>query len=688
MKSLIRLLMAVCFLPQIGSAQFSWEHTDGPFGSRSYPIVSTDTYAFMPAEDFLYRSADGIEWEKIDHSISTYLAAYKDTLVNLIYDETMDTLSFQISTDQGQNWTSKRAPASVRRRMDIVMCRHGIYWKPWDKNILYSSTDQGNTWTTDTLPVADGFHRLSMFDDQLYLAGNTVLLRRDSVTKIWEDIKPVMPPYEYVGAFEVRDNHMLLSSENYLFDSHDDGLTWTTTPSAYSSNSNRFAFAGQFVYNAVDTFLLRSPDNGIHWDTLTAGNLSRSIRALNSFGDLLLISTSNKGVFRLDAVSNQLIESNGGLSKGTIYDLCAGQNKIWAACGNGVFNFDISTQTWSEKASLPLPLYQFSYISTNDLGWVAVTDAGSNRFYLSLNEGLSWDTVLFDANGNQNIERVQLIGDVMFLFSGFRVFRSVDLGLHWEGLGASYFRFPEILAFKGKLYLADFSSGLFTSEDNGISWHILPLSFYPYEVHSFGDLVYCLARSNSGVELYTSDDGLEWTLASVGIGDYIDNLSEFNYQPGFFFRDADHHYGFMGWQGHYSSDVDLTSWSELTTDLTGFAYAYHDNVVYLGHQGMYQSVIENPFITAVDDITENSNTSFTISPNPANDLITITTDPTFKFKSPIHIHSSDGTLMKSTVTSPDAHQIDIIISDLPDGIYFVSLQGENGRAVNSFVKVK
>ncbi|HSF89651.1 MAG TPA: T9SS type A sorting domain-containing protein [Saprospiraceae bacterium] len=685
---MIRLLLSLCFLPQVGFAQFNWQHTDGPFGSRSYPIVSSDHFAFLPAGDFLYRSSNGMQWEKIDQPVSTYLAVYKDTLVNLIYNEATDTLSFQISTDHGQNWTSKRAPASIRRWMDIVMCRYGIYWKSWDDNLLYSSTDQGTTWTTDTLPIPDGFHRLRMFDDQLYLAGNTVLLRRDSVTESWEDIKPVMPQYEYVGAFEVRDNHILLSSENYLFDSHDDGLTWTTTPSAYSSNSNRFAYAGQYVYTVADTFLLRSPDNGIHWDTLTVGNLSGSIRALYSFGDLLLVSTPNKGVFRLDAVSNQLIESNDGLTKGTIYDLCVGNNKIWAACGNGLFAFDIPTQKWSEKANLPLPFYWFAYISTNDLGWVAVTDAGSNRFYLSLNDGLSWDTILFDANGNQDIERVQLIGDVMFLFSGFRVFRSVDLGLHWEGLGASYFRFPEILAFKGKLYLADFFSGLFTSEDNGVTWQILPLSFYPYEVHRFGDLMYCLARSNNGVELYTSDDGLEWILASVGMGDYSDNLSEFNYQPAFFFRDAEHHYGFMGWQGHYTSDEDFDSWSELPAGLTGYAYAYHDNIIYLGHQGMYQSIIENPYITAVDDVTENANTAFTLSPNPANDLITVTPDPAFKFQNPVRIHSSDGKLMKSIVTSPDSRQIDIIISDFPDGMYFVSLLGEHGLAVNSFVKVK
>ena len=110
--------------------------------------------------------------------------------------------------------------------------------------------------------------------------------------------------------------------------------------------------------------------------------------------------------------------------------------------------------------------------------------------------------------------------------------------------------------------------------------------------------------------------------------------------------------------------------------------------MYLGNTGVYKLKIEDPYLTALDDITNTSNEPFIISPNPAYDLITITSDTNINLDIPIRIYSSDGQLMKSFLPSPEAQQKDIVISDLPVGVYFISLQGENGRAVNSFVKVK
>jgi len=156
----------------------------------------------------------------------------------------------------------------------------------------------------------------------------------------------------------------------------------------------------------------------------------------------------------------------------------------------------------------------------------------------------------------------------------------------------------------------------------------------------------------------------------------------------FFFRDASNHYAFLGRHGHYTSSDASIQWSSLSTSKTGNSYVIHDDVLYLGNHGVYKLQIEDPYITAVDDITNTSNEPFIISPNPAYDLITITSHTTINLYSPIRIYSSDGKVMKSIVPSHDARQIDIIISDLPDGFYFVSLQGENGRAVNSFVKVR
>ncbi len=700
MKKVVHLIF-LYLLPFIVDAQFTWVTTNGPFGSQGSSIFSNQTYAFVPAEDFIFRSLDGIHWEKLEHPVSSYMAVYKDTLVNLVYDKVADTMRFQISANSGENWTSKRSPTQVNYYIEIKICRHGIYVNDWKNNYIYKSTDLGETWTTFDFPSLPGDQHLYIFDNYLYLTSNNSLVRTDSLLSTFEDITPPLPSNEYVGEIIVKDNHIVVHSKQYLYDSHDFGQTWnlmssslTSSPVVPGSTSypNIFTSSGQYMYATIGKDLLRSANYGVSWDTLLSNLDIYSPRTVAVFNDLFLCNTLNKGVFRLDTIENKLIESNDGLSKGVVEDLSVGSNKIWAACGNGVFAFDIPTQTWSDKMNLPFATHGYEYISCNDIGWVLVSETAGTQFYLSQNDGLTWDTMSFSLIGDSPIDRVQLIHNVMFLFGDDKVFRSVDMGKHWEFVNVNYFREPEIVAFKGRLYLAGLFT-LYSSDDNGINWYTIPLSYDIFEVHTFGDLLYSLAYAHYGIdtdvcEVYISKDGVEWTFANEGL-DYYDfnGFATYGYQPAFFIRDADHHYGLLGWEGHYTSSLDENSWSSLPTSITGYAYAYHDNVVYLGQQGMYQSVIENPYVTAVEEVDKTDAVGlFTISPNPANDLITITLDSSKRFSGSIDIYSADGRRATSTSMDTSRKSFDIPVANFPSGLYYVMLQSKEGMGVQSFIK--
>ncbi len=65
MKNIFFLLCLVCFSLTKTFSQFTWEHTDGPFGALAPFLFSNADYAFIPENDFLYRSADGSSWEKL-----------------------------------------------------------------------------------------------------------------------------------------------------------------------------------------------------------------------------------------------------------------------------------------------------------------------------------------------------------------------------------------------------------------------------------------------------------------------------------------------------------------------------------------------------------------------------------------------------------------------------------------------
>src|SRR4030095_4245493 len=129
------------------------------------------------------------------------------------------------------------------------------------------------------------------------------------------------------------------------------------------------------------------------------------------------------------------------------------------------------------------------------------------------------------------------------------------------------------------------------------------------------------------------------------------------------------------------------SWSPLETTQTGNDYLIHENIIYLGGEGMYTTPIENPFITGNKEIPEYAKNHFCITPNPAKEFVTIKFENGKIEKSLIQIFSLDGVLMKSISTYGNTENIIVSITGFPEGLYYVIVTGENIVDVNSFVKL-
>src|SRR6185503_12424683 len=104
-----------------------------------------------------------------------------------------------------------------------------------------------------------------------------------------------------------------------------------------------------------------------------------------------------KGVLRWDATLQSLVESNTGFPHSPISDLSKGMDRIWAACGNGVFYYNLKTKKWSEKMNLPdHPYYGYQIVSANDQGWVVVYQGIGGVygvFYFSDDNGGTWEAI-------------------------------------------------------------------------------------------------------------------------------------------------------------------------------------------------------------------------------------------------------------------------------------------------------
>ncbi len=672
-------IFTICLLPSISSAQLNWEHTSGPFGSVISFIYANDKYAFVPADDFLFRSADGISWEKLEHPVSIYMSTHGDTIVNLLKNTTLDTIFLQLSYDNGESWIVKMLPESFLHSSDIRMCSHGIYVTSNTNKTLARSTDHGDSWTNINTPINPSW--IWAFDERIYLYSSSQLWRTNQEGEAWENITPVNLPTEYINDLVAIDSNIIFSTSRWLFASHDNGKTWGKTRKGESNNLFTLALVGEDVYAIANADLLRSTDLGTTWDTITTSDRVFDLGSLAGVNNTFLGASFNKGVFRWDEAAQTMTESNDGLSKGYVYDLAAGNDKIWAACGNGVFAYDIPSETWGEKMDLPLPKYEYDYIYTNGQGWVLVSTLGG-KHYLSEDEGGTWDTISFSYNDFDRIARIQMIDTVFVLFYDHQMFRSLDKGLHWEYIDI-FVVDEEIVSINGIQYLAG-PYGFYSTGDNWNSW----ITYFPpitiNELHAFENRLYAIGDDNLGNKgVYTSTDGFDWTFEGHGFPGYGSFMS----QQAFFFRDADAQYALLNLKGHYILKDGIFSWSELPTSQVGNSYVFYKNVLYLGGHGVYKSVIENPYVTAVHE-TDKTNTEdlFTISPNPAKDIITITPDlPTNNIRS-IDIYTADGQIMKSTEWISSLNSMNIPLGNFPSGIYYVMMLTDKGRGVKSFFK--
>ncbi len=136
-----------------GYSQFTWEHTDGPFGSVLSILYANDDFIFSPEVDFIFRSADGIHWEKLNHPGTTIFAVTKDTLGTLVRDQQNNKIQLHLSLDNGENWIIRDLPAPFTDyNVNIVFSGSIISLGNFNRQSIFRSEDFGLHWTEHPYP--------------------------------------------------------------------------------------------------------------------------------------------------------------------------------------------------------------------------------------------------------------------------------------------------------------------------------------------------------------------------------------------------------------------------------------------------------------------------------------------------------------------------------------------------------
>ena len=589
------------------SAQFLWEPTNGPTGSSTPFLCSNDHYAFATDDNTLYRSANGEVWEEINAPVSIFTEAGGNTVASLLFNKAYDHAVLKVSTDNGDTWQVEEIPATIQSAaVDIIVTSYAIYLFQYNQDLLYESIDYGKTWMIKDHPAINAYTCYAI-EDRLYLENSKELYRSDNQGTNWQNISPNLYEYEYIHDVTSHDHDLVMNTTGHVADtvngcftiiglvrySYDDGLNWQFYPGIVGNSYNTLCAVNDLVYaNSIEGFL-RSEDFGATWDTVVTTDYYPGVSTMTSIGDVPLLGSSEKGIVRWDDSSKKLIGSNEGINHAPIFDLCKGENRIWAGCGNGIFFYDLSSKTWSDKMDVLEDAYHgFNLITANDKGWVAAYQPyGTNYGFIQLSEdnGVSWDAIDIPEGSISIRPFIQIVGNYLYYFLDIGALRTSDKGAHWEYVLDDYLN-SEIVYSKGKYYVAGYS-GLLVSEDQGETWNVMPLPFSIIGLGAYGDQLFASADDDG---LYISSNGINWKYAGNGLPDYYWSL---DYMPkSLFYRDADNYYAFGYGPDHraYKTSVRDLQWSEIEVGHHGTDMILDKKNIYIGGSGMYKGTVLNP----------------------------------------------------------------------------------------------
>lgn len=521
MKTCLLVLLCYTLFANPALSQINWQHTQGPEGGGYSSILYNDSFVFYSDEYYLYRTADGVQWEQLPYGNLWPMVATSDKLVALQgynFGNHPNNRRLIVSYDQGTTWLEGTLPPTPTGMFhDMAVCSHGIYVPYGQGGHIFRSQDDGLTWDT-IAPPGQYCYDIWAFEDRIYVQWGSRFYRLAANGTDWEVVSPSFPTGDHPFSMYVSGSTRLFASEYALWSSQNNSQSWSKFTIPYHNSADNFVAVGSRIYKRGGASgLLYTDDQGKIWKDSGIPH-DHNAADLATINGRLLCSTYNQGVLYLNETTNTLEPAYQGLFSATIYNLTASADQLWAACGNGVFAYNLTDAVWENKALLPLPVLYYNKVVVSPSGVIATKEAYSgNLVLLSKNAGNSWDTLLPTADPYVDIKNLYWLGETLVLkgYFGPNV-RTADYGATWiQGL------MPQTVAFfNGKYYGLTYPNKLVSSSNFGTTWDTETAPALKYMIHvlSTPDRLFVYGRDDTGnYRLYMTTNGSQWQHAGDGL---------------------------------------------------------------------------------------------------------------------------------------------------------------------------
>lgn len=676
---------AVVFLTNV-TVSAQWQNMHGPNGGEITFMTASASNIFAslwtPAGS-LWRSTDnGINWEK---------KSFGNTLIRDFMEKNgklyavVDTKGMYVSSDNGNSWTLKSNGLPF-----IGLQKIGVYGQTILISVisskLYRSTDNGDSFSLITVPTGLAF---ALTQNNYFLGSNNGVYKSTDDGLTWF-ASGLTGSSLNVLTFN-GSNLIAGTNNNGIYYSTDYGSSWTQRNNGLTTlKIKTLCFSGANTFCGTDSGIFISSNNGITWISIgneLTGN-SNFIMASNT--TTVFAGTGTSGVY--STTNNGTNWSSIGISAMDVGCITSDGTNIFASTDiaysssrirGGIYKYNIATSRW-QKLYKDDNDYSFSYYSLIVNG-SSIYASKRNPYDVggiiySSNLGVTWT----DIGMNYNIIRALINSGPNIIAGGqFGTYVTSNNGVSWDsttGLKMSIFALGKSATkvFAGPIY------GIYQSTNNGVTWTVSSSTInYVNAFKTYGSVIFAATEFGA---YYTTNDGISWMKKGLS-NQSVDEIEAYG------------SYTFAcTYDGIFKSFGNDTNWTLVNTGL-GSSIRFrtifiHNNYCYLG------TVDNSMFRIPVTELTGIHNISSEIPaihflhqnyPNPFNSSTKIKFELPEKSYVKMIIYDITGRIATELINEnmkPGFYSIDWNASAFPSGIYFCKYETEKVSKVRKIVLLK